>query len=466
MLGDIRKNPIMLTDVYNLSHERLKVNTDFEVSHMYNRANPMILYGLKEIVNSILSKKITMSMVNKADKLAEQRGLSFPKELWKRVVTECNGRIPIKIEMLPEGTYCPINTPFAQIRNTVKGFGEMVTWLEAILMHGWFPSACATEAFNMKKYLVERQNQFGYDDGFLWKFHSFGFRGHKSLEDSYFAGTAWSLFLQGTDDFHVFQHMPNGVMGSISALAHKVTQQFDDEYECFIHTIDATKEVGEGIVAMVIDTYNAWNVINKWVTPLTEYAKSKGVKVVWRPDSGDIFDQTVAIYKIAKENDLLNSCAVIVGEGMSFEEAKKFDSKLLDYDVPINFVNYGIGAGFYKNLERDTLGWAMKTAFSNGQPRMKLVPTEPIKQSIPNIVHLTYNNGDMVVQDGDGEGLYEVIYEYIPSGNEAYIATVNSRHFDEVRSRAYAQKTTQEKILLSKETQALINSFHEKYDIK
>ena len=56
---------------------------------------------------------------------------------------------------------------------------------------------------------------------------------------------------------------------------------------------------------------------------------------------------------------------------MSLTEARKADAFFSKNNVPLPFVSYGIGAGFYKHIERDTLGWAMKTAFSNGAPRMK-----------------------------------------------------------------------------------------------
>lgn len=49
---------------------------------------------------------------------------------------------------------------------------------------------------------------------------------------------------------------------------------------------------------------------------------------------------------------------------MTLEETKKAGLFFEKNNVPLNFVSYGIGAGFYKHIERDTLGWAMKTAFN------------------------------------------------------------------------------------------------------
>lgn len=464
MLKDIRKNPLMLTDVYNLSHQRLKVNTDFEVSHIYNRSEGMILYGLQEMVTDILSRQITFEMIDEAEMYANQMGLVFPRKMFERMVKECNGYFPLKVEMLPEGVWCPSKTPFAQIRNTVEGYGEMVTWLEGVLMHSYFPSGCATESFHMRRYLESKMKEHGFDESFLIRFHSFGFRGHRSLEDAYWSGTAWNLFLKGTDDFHTKMHTPNAQIGSIPALAHKVTQQYDDEYECFKNAIDVAVEDGCNIVALVIDTYDAWRVINKYTLPLSEYAKSKGVHIVMRPDSGDTWKQAVAIYRIVKENNLTN-VTVIIGESMSFENCKKADKYFEENGVPLNFIAYGIGAGFYKHIERDTHGHAMKTAFSNASPRMKVVKSEPFKQSIPNMVHLGVNEeGDLTVYNGDGLGYYKVVYNYQEGDALPSYEIPNWNETQETALLWLSEEDLQQTIVLSDETEQLIEEITRKYE--
>lgn len=463
MLKDLRKNPIMLTDCYNISHQRLKINADWEVSHMYNRAKPMILYGFSEVVNSVLSIKITEEMVNEAERHANRLGLIFPRDLWMGVVNECNGYLPIEVQSLPEGTWCPPGTPFAQIRNTKEGYGEMVTWLEAVFMKAYFPSTCATQAFRMRKYLEQKKKQYGYDDSFMWRFHSFGYRGHRSEEDAYWAATAWSMFLHGTDDFTVAQHIPETAqIGSISALAHKVTQQFDDEYEGFKHAIKATADVGEKIVALVIDTYDANRVIREYLKPLALYAEKLGVHIVMRPDSGDTWQQAVDIYRECNRGMKLNNVSVIIGEAMDFETAKKADAYFEAHGVPLNFVAYGIGGGFYGYMNRDTLGWAMKTAYSNGKPRMKF-SMNPIKRSIPGIVVVNRNeDGDLVVSPEKYPGqpsLYQTIYKH----NWDLEPHIVYADWNETRERAFSQKTDQHIIYLDKEIQELIQQFHNTY---
>lgn len=468
MLKDIRRNPILLTDCYNLSHQDLKVSTDWEVSHFYNRSECMYLYGFNEIVRSILEIQITREMVNEAEQHAVSMNLTFPRDLWMRVVNECNGYAPLLVEALPEGTWCPRGTPFAQIKNTVEGFGELVTWWEGCFMMAYFPSACATEAFAMRRYLVERQEQFGYDASFLNKFHSFGYRGHTSLESAYWAGTAWNLALFGTDDFHTKQHTLAAQIGSIAALAHKVTQQFDKELDCFKRAIDKAKESKMFVVALVIDTYDAYRVINEYLVTLAGYANSKGVHIVLRPDSGDTWKQAVDIYRICSRLNIKN-VSVIIGESMSFENAKKCDEYLLQNGVPLNFVFYGIGAGFYKHIERDTLGWAMKTAYSNGKPRMKF-SMEPIKRSIPGEVKLIKKGKDMFVVPKESEpefpNLFTVIYYHDNLDLSKLIIDVPhmiASKWIETQTRALKQDISQKAIYISSEISELIAQFETTY---
>jgi nicotinamide phosphoribosyltransferase len=461
MLKDIRSNPLVLTDAYNLSHQRLKISTEWEVSHMYNRKEGMILYGFHELVSTFLTDvKVTHEQVDEAMNSAKRMGLIFPEDLWRRVVNELDGFIPLRVEVLPEGTWCPAGTPFAQIANTEAGFGELVTWWEAVFMHAYFPSSCATEAYKMREYLKEKQDEYGYDDSFLSRFHSFGFRGHTSLENAYWAGTAWALFLKGTDDFHISKHLPTADLSSIAALAHKVTQQYDDEYLGFLHAIDATAEVGEKVVALVIDTYDAYNVINNMTVRLSNYASDRGVFIVLRPDSGDTWKQVVDIYDVVKDNGLDNVGAII-GEGMSLEEAKKADMFFEKNNVPLSFVSYGIGAGFYKHLERDTLGWAMKTAYSNYAPRMKF-SENPMKRSMPGVVSLFYRGDELfasTLNETSRTDEYEVIYESNKYSN--YTKVPDS--FGLVQRRAIYGSKRQTYIKTTEGIKDLVRGFKDKY---
>jgi nicotinamide phosphoribosyltransferase len=470
MLFNIRNNPLCLTDGYNTSHQFLKINTDFEVSHIYNRNMPGILFGFHENVLNTLDIRIEDWMVQQAEQEAQEMGLPFPSKMWMRVVDELDGRIPLEVEALPDGTWIPQGTPFAQIRNTEEGFGECVSWWEGLLLHSSFPSACATEAFKMRQYLLELQEKLGYDDSFLRRFHSFGFRGHRSLEDAYWASTAWNLFLYGTDDFMSKMHTPEADISSIPALAHKVTQQFDSEMACYIHAINTAKDMGKKAVAVVIDTYDAERFIDTYAMLVANYAAEHGITVVFRPDSGDVINQAMEIYAKCVTVHGCKNVKVIVGMDMDFQKAKHYDSQLTISGVPLDFVSYGIGSGFYNDLKRDTLGFSMKTAFSNGRPRMKF-SQDAIKQSIPGIIDLIWQEDGMTIfTRKEAQTLTSPDYELYKLYNSIYYC--DSKRLDmipvsweETRDWALLQIDNQKQIILSQGIQDLISEIRAIYGL-
>jgi nicotinamide phosphoribosyltransferase len=360
----------------------------------------MILYGLNKTIEYVFNTmQITHDNVIEAEQYASEMNIWFPSKLFYAIVDDLNGFMPVAIQAIPDGNWVPRGTPFCQIRNTVKGFGECVTWWEAMLIHAWFPSGCATRSFHMRKYIDSKKLPAN-------RFHSFGFRGHRSLEDAFWAGTAWNLFLPGTDDFHTKKYTSNVNISSIPALAHKVVEQFDDELECYIQAIDQTALHGKKYVSIVIDTFDTDSFIDNYAERIAEYAASKGVKPVFRPDSGNTLEQTIAIWnKCNKWNPIF-----IIGDEMNFEKAKEYDNFLETHNIPLQNMAYGIGGGFYNNLTRDTLGWAMKTAYSNGRNRMKFSEN---KQSIPGKVRVvkdSYGQLSVFPEDMNIENCYLPMY--------------------------------------------------------
>ncbi len=457
MLTDIRNNPLFLTDVYNLSHTDLKEDVSFEVSHIYNRSRPMILYGFNEIVINLLNTKIEVAMVMEAEEHARKMGMIFPTNMWMDVVEKEKGWIPLRVQALKDGTWVPKGTPFAQVMNTVEGYGELVTWWEAIYLHSYFASACATEAFFLRKYLEKNKLP-------LHRFHSFGFRGHHSLEDAYWATTAWNLFLTGTDDFHGIYHNPDAKIGSIPATAHKTIQQFDHEIDGFKKAIDAAINYKDKIVALVIDTYDPIKVINNYMIDILQYASDRGVHVVFRPDSGDLIEQSLEIYKLY--NKTFDNWSMIIGEGMSRQKVEEFDKRLLEGGFPLEKMSYGIGSGYYKHIDRDYLGHAMKTAFSNHKPRMKLTILNPFKQSIPNMVNLIMVDGKMTVEytrDGpDHNALYYDVFHYDERSSKPKYERLDWLDIQQ-RAMSNLDKDLQEGIVLSPAVEISINEFKERY---
>lgn len=447
-------NPILLTDAYNLSHHILKKNVDWEISHVYNRHRSMILNGFSEAVCKILNTKIEVDMVDEAEEYATKMGMPFPSDMWYELVNHLKGRIPLHVQALPDGSYVPKGTPFARITNTEEGFGELVSWYEPLYLHTAFDSGCATRAYEMLQYLKD-------NDLPLHRLHSFGFRGHNSYENAVKAGKAWRLCLPGTDDFHTQEHT-DGKGQSILATAHKTIQQFDEEMEAYCYSIDETNRAGFNIVAIVIDTYDPIRFIKYYSKRVAEYAKHKNVTVVFRPDSGDVKAQAFALYTLMHAHGLLKDTSCIIGEGMTLVKVKEYDKYFKDLGCDLNWFSYGIGAGYYKDIDRDYLGFAMKTSYSNGANRMKF-SADRIKESLPGDINL-FREANLIVA-GYGhrsESLYVDIYNYDARSWKPYSKIFK---WEEIKDNLQNQitDTNQEEIIIDTDIRQERERLHKKY---
>lgn len=449
-----RFNPISLTDRYSLSHYILKENLDYDISLLFNRGKPMILNGFNKIINDLLHIKLTERIVREEELKAKKEGGPFPIDMWMKIVEKFNGYLPLKVEGLEDGTWVPRNAPFVKISNTEKGFGEIPSWNESVCMEAFFTSGCATEAFKMRKYLDKNNLSSN-------RIHSFQSRSHRSTEDRLRASMAWDLFLDGSDDF-----ITSGVTGYhaiVPAEAHKVIQQFDDELSAYIHGIDATVKAGLKILSIVIDTYDPIRFIKKYAEIVARRGKEKGLHIVFRPDSGNVFEQTCMLYDLMLRIGCEKFTSVIIGEGMTFNKIKQYDNSFKYRGVPLSWVYYGMGGGFHNHITRDYLGFAMKTSFSNGKPRMKF-SADPIKRSIAGDVDLFKDkNNEMFVDLANKQGgLYRTIYYH-----DKYLIkpSFKRQSWKEIKAIASIQSDRQKVIKVSDDVNKMMSDIEKVYFI-
>jgi nicotinamide phosphoribosyltransferase len=226
---------------------------------------------------------------------------------------------------------------------------------------------------------------------------------------------------------------------------------------------------------MVIDTYDAWQFIEKYMPEVISFALDNKVHLVLRPDSGNTLEQGIAILKY-KSSNKIERLSCIIGDDMDFERVKYFDTELLKAGLNPNDMTYGIGSGYYNHIDRNLLGFSMKTAFSNKKPRMKFSASG--KTSLPGQVRLAYDEkGRMKVypynlsKQNDDErttpNLYETVYFFDPlvPGNTPVI---KHPHYEETWNRAQTvlheiDKYTQEKIVVSDEILKIMKDIKQNY---
>jgi nicotinic acid phosphoribosyltransferase len=196
---------LMLTDSYKISHPELYPNAqkmvaygEFRKAYNGDKNDERIVFcGMRYIIETYVTHRWTLEEVDKAAHFFSTHGpghgkFPFPRELFDAIATEMDGKFPVKIEALPEGSVCHPHVPVYQI--TAEGrFSRLVTFLETLLTMAWYPSTVATLSRRTRS-IIERAYDESVDERGRWtlasRLHDFGFRGCTSVEQAVLGGCA------------------------------------------------------------------------------------------------------------------------------------------------------------------------------------------------------------------------------------------------------------------------------------
>jgi nicotinamide phosphoribosyltransferase len=309
------------------------------------------------------------------------------------------GYLPLEIKALPEGCMVPMRVPVFTIRNTRPEFFWLTNMLETVLSAVlWKPSTSATTAFEyLRNFTRYAHETIGGDLSFIpWQGHDFSFRGMSGVEDAVMSGAGHLLSFSGTDTIPAIDFLEQYyhadcekelVGGSVPATEHSVmcmgTQ--DDEICTFERLI--TRIYPAGIVSIVSDTWDFWQVITEFLPQLKARILARNGKVVIRPDSGDPVKIIVGDDKApagspeykgaiecmwetfggtitAKGYKLLDShIGLIYGDSITIERQLAILEGLKRKGFASYNVVLGIGSYTYEYVTRDTFGFAMKATY-------------------------------------------------------------------------------------------------------
>lgn len=236
------------------------------------------------------------------------------------------GHLPIRIKTLPEGRRVRMKVPFLTIVNTHDCFAFITNYLETIMSNEtWKTIVNATTAFEYRRYLSAKAIETtGNDAGVLFQGHDFSARGMSGFVDSSNSGIAHLSCFVGTDTIsaievveHHYDVADDELVGcSVPATEHMIMclGGQDGEINTFRRLIQDSFPTG--IISIVSDTWDFFQVVTSYVTELKDTILSRGVdsngmaKVVFRPDcySDDTSILTPSGWKFFKdldENDLV-----------------------------------------------------------------------------------------------------------------------------------------------------------------
>lgn len=212
------------------------------------------------------------------------------------------GYLPIEIKALPEGSICPIRVPMMTIRNTHPDFFWLTNYLETLISCTlWLPCTSATSSRLYKKKLKEHAQKTGFPEdinlGFLC--HDFSMRGMAGLEASIVSGMAHMTSFCGSETIPAIAALEQYynadvtkelVAATVPATEHSVMCAGGKDTEIDTYHRLINKLYPTGIVSIVSDTWDFWQVVEKYLPKLKDDIMKRDGRVVIRPDSGDPVD--------------------------------------------------------------------------------------------------------------------------------------------------------------------------------
>src|SRR5690606_4854440 len=103
------------------------------------RTDAMCFYGLSDFVNKFMldpctDEDIDESVAFMARANSMGGGLHFPEKLWRKIVRDYGGYLPIKMRAIPDGTAFFVNEPVIEVESLDSGFGEIAAHIEALMV--------------------------------------------------------------------------------------------------------------------------------------------------------------------------------------------------------------------------------------------------------------------------------------------------------------------------------------------
>lgn len=390
----------------------------------YDAADERILFaGLQSLCDLLFYDPITHAEIDETVAFLKGRKVKnngtfddfeFPEALWRKVVDDHGGYLPLRVVGLPEGSVVYPHEPFLRVEATEPGFGPLVPWFESTLLHVWAATERLTASRHFLKYMFNLIRSYepatvtDEECMFLARLtiHDFGDRAAMAPMESELVGRVHNYVWFGSDTFRgAFQNWKNGAPAaygsSVKALAHRIVQGYQDEGDCYRSMYDSAKP--NELLSMVGDCYDYWSALENHLIPLALKAKADtsggAPTIVARPDSGDSIDMVVGTLQRARQAGLMEAhqCSdgvtrhvsttlrYIVGNGESFESVMQITNAALAAGfVPWRCGIYGVGGHLRNNVNRDHMStkFALCSVGNGNRPVIKL-SNSPGKQTLP-----------------------------------------------------------------------------------
>lgn len=379
-------NIITMTDSYKVSHAvQYPPKTEKIYSYLESRggsdsSDETCFFGLQYIVKRYLEGQVVTQ--EKIDYAAERfeahfgNNKVFQRNRWEYILNKHNGKLPVSIYAVPEGTVVPTHNVLMAIENADPECFWITNYLETLLQQVWAPLTVCTYSRDCKMLILKYLKRTGDPSLIQFKLHDFGFRGVSSVESSAILGAAHLVNFMGTDTFSAnellneYYHEPMAGF-SIPAAEHSTITSWgrENEVEAFKNMLE---QYPTGLVAVVSDSYNIYEACEKlWGLSLRNKVLERDGTLVIRPDSGE------PPYVVCKVLDILGNkfgyttnekgfkvldphVRVIQGDGINKQMLDNILFRMQTHGWSADNIAFGSGGALLQKHNRDTYKISIK----------------------------------------------------------------------------------------------------------
>ncbi len=460
------QNFVADTDLYKFTHW-MQIPGNVTQMHSYAESrgitagtlpeNAMLRYaGITAYLKQYMEGRVvTKEKIYEASKISEEAfGTKdyFNHEGWHIICEEYDGRLPLQIKSLAEGSLVMPKVPLLTIENIEH---SRVPWLAGhtespLLRAVWFGTTVCSLSYNIKQLISKYCEKTGCE---VSPFHlnDFCLRGVSSRESSGLTGMPHLMNFSGTDNVDGIRaakkYFNAGACGfSVCATEHSTTTVWGRHGEAAA-VGNLLEKLRDGTVgAMVIDSYSSDNFVTN-IAGKTHHDKIKNRKgkTVFRPDSGvpwiesvkicqllmDAFSYTVNEkgFKVLPEN-----IGIIYGDGINYFSIEKILEAFVAAGFCVSNIIFGMGGRLGQaGIDRDVLKFALKCSAAKKNGVWEEVYKDPATDSVKK------SKRGRIATIRNAEGILEYCPESELNGRENMLKlmfdtgrVLNTKEWDEV----------------------------------
>ncbi|MCV0439863.1 MAG: nicotinate phosphoribosyltransferase [Hydrogenophaga sp.] len=463
------------TDSYKVSHWAFyPEGTTLVYSYGEPRSGGMFptvtFFGLQYVLSHLEGEFVTTERIDEAEEIANAHmgpGV-FNRAGWEFIRDNFNGRLPLRVQAIPEGLTVNESNCLYTIQNLGGEETKWLTnWFETIISMAWYPTTVMTASREVRKIIANYLDLTGDPAGLPFKLHDFGYRGVTCIEQAAIGGGA---------------HLATGAMGTDTMIALDFLRRYYDAYmpgfsiRATEHSImtargvegeaDVVRQVldntpNDQMVAMVGDSYDMIAFIEEILAlpDIKARIEARTAPVIIRPDSGTLPKIDVDVFRALERvfgssfNDkgfavLPDYVRMIQGDGIKWTPVKCVSGTawvhtvelilqaFLEERISADNIAFGSGGGLLQQFDRDSQRFAIKCSYAErdgvGYEIFKRPATDPTKNSkrgrlgvMPDV------DGELITVSEEEAGEFNLLRDVFYNGIRMNLMTL-----EEVRSNA------------------------------